>query len=41
VGDGYDAPFRFNGRLLEAVVEVDGEAPEDPLVQFERIMAEQ
>jgi arylsulfatase A-like enzyme len=41
VGEGYAAPFRFTGRLLEAVVAVDGEAPEDPLAQFERIMAEQ
>jgi hypothetical protein len=41
VGKGYDAPFRFTGRLLDAVVTVDGEAPEDPLAQFERIMAEQ
>jgi hypothetical protein len=41
VGEGYDAPFRFTGRLVEAVVDVTGDPPRDPLAEFERIMSEQ
>jgi arylsulfatase len=41
VGKGYDAPFRWNGELVEVVVEVTGEPRVDPLKEFERIMTEQ
>jgi len=41
VGDGYTAPFRFNGALTEVVVVVTGEPRVDPLKEFERIMSEQ
>jgi arylsulfatase len=41
VGEGYDAPFRWNGDLVEVVVEVTGEPRVDPLKEFERIMTEQ
>jgi arylsulfatase len=41
VGEGYDAPFRFNGALTDVVVEVTGEPRVDPLKEFERIMTEQ
>jgi arylsulfatase A-like enzyme len=41
VGEGYDAPFRFNGELTEVLVEVTGAPRVDPLKEFERIMSEQ
>ncbi len=41
VGDGYEAPFRFNAELIEVRVEVTGAPRVDPLKEFERIMSEQ
>ncbi len=41
VGNGYDAPFRWNSELHDVVVEVTGEPRVDPLKEFERIMTEQ
>lgn len=41
VGEGYAAPFRFTGRIVKAVVEVDGQPHRDPRAEFEAIMSEQ
>ena len=41
IGEGYEAPFRFSGRLHRVVVEVVDEAPVDPHERFEAIMREQ
>ncbi|HET6809921.1 MAG TPA: arylsulfatase [Acidimicrobiales bacterium] len=41
IGDGYRAPFRFNGTILEAVVEATGPVLRDPLAELEAILAEQ
>jgi hypothetical protein len=40
-GEGYEAPLRFSGTIREAIVEVPGAAPPDPLAEFEPIMSEQ
>jgi arylsulfatase len=41
IGEGYAAPFRFNGRILDAAVEVTGAVVRDPLVELAAIMSEQ
>ena len=41
IGDGYRAPFPFNGTILEAVVEATGPVLRDPLAEMEAILAEQ
>ena len=41
VGEGYEAPFRFIGTIHDVVVDVNGEAPRNPLAEFERIMSQQ
>lgn len=41
VGEGYEAPFRFAGRLHRVEISVDGEAWRDPGAEFEAIMSEQ
>ncbi len=41
VGEGYAAPFPFTGRIIRAVVEVEGQAQRDPQAEFEAIMSEQ
>jgi arylsulfatase A-like enzyme len=41
VGDGYVAPFTFNGTITEAVVEVTGPVVRDPLAEIAAIMSEQ
>jgi len=41
VGDGYSAPFTFNGSIIEAVVEVTGPVVRDPLAELAAIMSEQ
>ena len=41
VGDGYQAPFRCTATIRTATVTLDEHAPVNPLVEFERIMAEQ
>jgi len=41
VGDGYRAPFTFNGTIVEAVVEVTGPVVRDPLAELAAIMSEQ
>jgi arylsulfatase A-like enzyme len=41
IGEGYRAPFRFNGRILEARVEATGPVHRDPLAELEAILAEQ
>ncbi len=41
VGAGYRAPFPFNGRILEAVVETRGPVVRDPLAELAAILAEQ
>ena len=41
VGDGYEAPFRFNGIITRAVVETRGPVVRDPMVELEAILAQQ
>lgn len=41
VGEGYAAPFRFNGRIHLAEVEVTGPVVRDPLAELAAILAEQ
>ncbi|HEY5246090.1 MAG TPA: hypothetical protein VIJ60_10520, partial [Acidimicrobiales bacterium] len=41
VGDGYDAPFPFNGTIVRATVEVTGPVVRDPLAELAAILAEQ
>jgi arylsulfatase len=41
VGTGYQAPFPFNGTIIEAMVEVTGPVVRDPLAELAAIMAEQ
>jgi arylsulfatase len=41
VGEGYDAPFTFNGRIGRAEVEVTGPVVRDPIAEVAAILAEQ
>jgi arylsulfatase A-like enzyme len=41
VGEGYQAPFRFNGTITSAVVEATGPVVRDPLAELAAIMSEQ
>ncbi len=41
VGDGYTAPFPFNGTILRAEAEATGPVTRDPLVELAAILAEQ
>ena len=41
VGEGYDAPFAFNGTIERAVVEVTGPVVRNPLAEIAAILAEQ
>jgi arylsulfatase len=41
VGDGYEAPFTFNGTIERAVVEVTGPVTRNPLAEIAAILAEQ
>jgi arylsulfatase len=41
VGDGYTAPFRFNGTILRAEVVATGPVTRDPVVELAAILAEQ
>jgi arylsulfatase A-like enzyme len=41
VGGGYEAPFPFNGTILEATVETWGAARPDPLAELAAILSEQ
>jgi arylsulfatase A-like enzyme len=41
VGEGYEAPFAFGGRILHAVVEARGPVVRDPLAELEAILSEQ
>ncbi|HVX21353.1 MAG TPA: arylsulfatase [Acidimicrobiales bacterium] len=41
VGDGYDAPFEFNGTIVRATVEATGPVVRDPLAELAAILAEQ
>jgi arylsulfatase A-like enzyme len=41
VGEGYEAPFTFNGTIQRAVVEVTGPVVRNPLAEIEAILSEQ
>jgi hypothetical protein len=41
VGPGYQAPYRFNGTILSAIVETTGPVLRDPLAELAAILAEQ
>jgi hypothetical protein len=41
VGEGYEAPFWFNGTITEAMVEVTGPVVRDPLAELAAILSEQ
>jgi arylsulfatase len=41
VGEGYEAPFAFNGTIVRAVVEVTGPVVRNPLAEIAAILAEQ
>jgi arylsulfatase len=41
VGEGYEAPFAFNGTIERAVVEVTGPVVRNPLAEIAAILAEQ
>ena len=41
VGEGYEAPFRFNGAIERAEVEVTGPVVRDPLAEIAAILAGQ
>jgi hypothetical protein len=41
VGDGYEAPFTCTATIHEVTVTLGEHVPVSPMVEFERIMAEQ
>jgi arylsulfatase A-like enzyme len=41
VGDGYRAPFEFNGTIVEARIDATGPVVRDPLAEIAKIMSEQ
>jgi hypothetical protein len=41
IGDGYNAPFAFNGTITTAIVEVTGPVVRDPLAELAAILSEQ
>jgi hypothetical protein len=41
VGEGYEAPFTFNGTIERAVVEVTGPVTRNPLAEIAAILSEQ
>jgi hypothetical protein len=41
VGEGYSAPFRFNGTILRAEVTTTGPVVRDPVLEVAAILAEQ
>ena len=41
VGEGYQAPFRCTARIRTVTITLDEHVPVNPMVEFERIMAEQ
>ena len=41
VGEGYVAPFPFNGIIEEAIIEVTGPVVRDPMAEIEAILAQQ
>jgi hypothetical protein len=41
VGEGYVAPFRFNGTIDEAAVEVTGPVVRDPVAELAAIFSQQ
>ena len=41
VGEGYEAPFPYGGRILRAEVEATGPVVRDPLAELAAILAEQ
>lgn len=41
VGEGYEAPFTFNGAITKAFVEVTGPVVRDPLAELAAILSEQ
>jgi arylsulfatase A-like enzyme len=41
IGDGYEAPFRFDGVIRNARIETRGPVVRDPLAELEAILAEQ
>ncbi len=41
VGDGYTAPFPFQGAIRRAVVRATGPVVRDPLAELEAILSEQ
>ncbi len=41
IGEGYVAPFTFNGRIVRAEVEVTGPVVRNPLAEIAAILAEQ
>ncbi len=41
VGDGYDAPFLCTATIHSVTVTLSEHVPVSPMVEFERIMAEQ
>ncbi len=41
IGDDYEAPFPFGGRIVRAVVEARGPIVRDPLAELEAILSEQ
>jgi hypothetical protein len=41
IGEGYEAPFPFNGAITNAVVETTGPVVRDPLAELAAIMSEQ
>ncbi len=41
IGEGYEAPFRFPGTILDAVVETTGPIVNDPMAELSAILCEQ
>jgi arylsulfatase len=41
IGLGYEAPFPYPGHIVEARIDTDGIAREDPRITFARVLAEQ
>jgi hypothetical protein len=41
VGEGYEAPFCFNGKIINAYVKVTGPVVRDPLAELAAILSEQ
>ena len=41
MGDGYAAPFRFNGTIVRAVVETAGPPVHDPVAEVAAILSAQ